>query len=91
MEEGILTEIISSLGLKSEEELFSSNGYGFKAVEKGLINYEKAISLGLVETEDVIDKIGIEKAIAEGVLTEAEAIQWQQETNILKGVPEVES
>ena len=84
--EEVITEIIDSLGLKTEEELFSSNGYGFKAVEKGLIDYEGAVGLGLIEVEDVIDKIGIEKAITEGILSKADAVKWQQETNILKGV-----
>ena len=86
-----ITEIINSLGLTSEEELFSSNGYGFKAVEKGLVNYEEAIALGLIEEEDVIDKIGIDKAITEGILTKAEAEIWELESNSLKEVIEIKS
>ncbi len=77
-------EIISVLGLSSEEELLGSLCYGLKAVDKGLVDYEEAISLGLLEAEDVVERIGVEKAVAEGVLTEAEAVQWKKETEELK-------
>lgn len=85
-EEEIITEIVDSLGLASEEELTSTMANCFKAVDEGLIEYDEAISIGLLEAEDVVEKIGLEKAVAEDVLTEDEAEQWKKEEQQLKGV-----
>ena len=87
MEEELKTDILTTFGI-TEEELYSSVEYGYRAVEEGLISYDGAINLDLLPEEDVIEKIGIEKAIAEGILSKAEAIQWQKDTDNLKGVAE---
>lgn len=78
MEEELKTGILNRFGI-TEEELFSSVEYGYRAFEEGLISYDKAINLGLLPEKDVIEKIGVEKAITEGVLSKAEAIKWQKE------------
>ena len=88
-EEEIITEIVDSLGLASEEELTSTMANCLKAVDEGLIEYDEAISIGLLEAEDVVEKIGLEKAVAEDVLTEDEAEQWKLESNSLLKVHQV--
>ena len=81
-EEEIINEILEFIGVSSIQELGTQDV--FKAIENNFVSYNDAICFGLIDDETVIEEIGTEKAIAEGILTETEAIQWEKETQELK-------
>lgn len=90
--EVLLEDVLEEFEVASEEELLNNYGYNDfkKKVEEGLFSYDELICLGLLDEETVVAEIGYTEAIAEGVLTEAEAEQWKKEDQLLKGI-ELES
>ena len=83
----VIADICDALDLSSDEELYHDRSNQLKAIDNGLISYDEAVCLGLMDTEDVVDTIGLDEAVSNGVLTKAEAKQWERESAILKSQP----
>lgn len=90
--EELLKNVLKEFEVTSEEELLNKYGYNDfkKKVEEGLFSYGDFIVLGYLDEVDIVDKIGYTEAIAEGILTKAEAEQWKKEDQLLKEI-ELES
>lgn len=73
--EMLLTGVLEEFEVESEEELL--NNYGtkdfYKKAKEGVFSYDELICLGYLEAEDVIETLGIEKALSEGVISKEEA------------------
>ena len=78
--EELLKNVLEEFEVASEEELL--NNYGMKdfynKVKEGTFTYEELISLGYLDVEDVVETIGVEKALSEGVISKEEAERVEQ-------------
>lgn len=73
--EGLLEDVLEEFEVESEEELL--NNYGtkdfYKKAKEGALDFDELICLGYLEAEDVIETIGTEKALSEGIISKEEA------------------
>ena len=73
--EELLEKVLEEFEVESEEELL--NNYGtkdfYKKAKEGALSYDELICLGYLESEDVIETLGIEKALSEGIISKEEA------------------
>lgn len=75
--------------VNSEEELL--NKYGtkdfYKKAKEGVLDFDELICLGYLEDVDVIETLGVEKALNEGIISKEEAKQYEEESKLgLKGI-----
>lgn len=89
--EGLLNNVLEEFEATSEEELL--NNYGMKdfynKVKEGIFSYDELISLGYLDVEDVIETIGTEKALSEGIISkeEAERVEkYKKEGTYISGI-----
>ena len=73
--EELVKAVLEEFEVESEEELL--NNYGtkdfYKKAKEGVLNFDELICLGYLEAEDVIETLGTEKALSEGVISKEEA------------------
>ena len=78
--------VLEEFEVDSHEELL--NKYGtkdfYKKVKEGVFSYNELISLGYLELEDVIETLGTEKALSEGIISKKEAEDYKKLT--IKGI-----
>ena len=76
MYEDIIEAVLDYFEVNSEEEVYNNYGLNdfLKMAEEDVISYDEAIAIGLLDVEDVIDKIGVTKCYEEGLISQAEAI-----------------
>ena len=78
--------VLEEFEVASHEELL--NKYGtkdfYKKAKEGVFSYNELISLGYLELEDVIETLGTEKALSEGIISKAEAEDYKKLT--IKGI-----
>ena len=87
----LLNNVLEEFEVNSEEELL--NKYGMKdfytKVKEGTFSYDELISLGYLDVEDVVETIGVEKALSEGVISKEEAKkveQYKKEGTYISGI-----
>lgn len=77
--EELLKNVLNEFEVNSEEELL--NKYGtkdfYKKAKEGALTYDELICLEYLEIEDVIETIGIEKALSEGAISKEEAEKYK--------------
>ena len=75
----LLESVLAEFEVDSHEELL--NKYGtkdfYKKVKEGVFSYSELIFLGYLEVEDVIETLGTEKALSEGIISKAEAEDYK--------------
>lgn len=78
--EELLKEVLEVFEVNSEEELL--NKYGtkdfYKKAKEGSLSYDNLICLGYLEAEDVIETLGIEKALDKGIISKEEAENYKE-------------
>lgn len=74
-----LNKVLEVFGVASEEELLNKyNSLSFyKKAEEGALEFDELIDLGYLETEYVVKKLGIEKALSEGIISKKEAKNYR--------------
>lgn len=84
--EGLEKAVLEEFEVDSHEELL--NKYGtkdfYKKAKEGVFSYNELISLGYLELEDVIETLGTEKALSEGIISKKEAEDYKKLT--IKGI-----
>lgn len=75
----LVDEVLEEFEVNSEEELL--NNYGtkdfYKKAKEGALTYEELVCLDYLDFIDVIETIGIEKALDEGVISKEEAEEYK--------------
>ena len=73
--EDLVKNVLDEFEVESEEELL--NNYGtkdfYKKAKEGVLDFDELICLGYLEAEDVIETLGTEKALSEGIISKEEA------------------
>ena len=76
----LLESVLAEFEVDSHEELL--NKYGtkdfYKKVKEGVFSYSELICLGYLDVEDVIETLGVEKTLSEGIISKEEAKQVEQ-------------
>ena len=86
--EELLKEVLEVFEVNSEEELL--NKYGtkdfYKKAKEGVLSYDNLICLEYLQAEDVVETLGIEKALDKGIISKEEAENYKDMVkNGLKG------
>lgn len=73
--EGLVKDVLEVFEVASEEELLNNYGVNdfYKKVEEDVFSYDEFITLGYLDVEDVTNRIGVEEALAEGLISKEEA------------------
>ena len=84
--EGLEKAVLEEFEVASHEELL--NKYGtkdfYKKAKEGALDFDELICLGYLELEDVVETLGTEKALSEGIISKEEAEDYKKLT--LKGI-----
>lgn len=78
--EMLLTGVLEEFEVESEEELLKKYGTKdfYKKAKEGVFSYDELICLGYLEAEDVVETLGIKKALSEGVISKEEAENYKE-------------
>jgi len=78
--EELVEKVLEEFEVESEEELL--NNYGtkdfYKKAKEGVLDFDELICLGYLEAEDVIETLGIEKALDKGIISKEEAGNYKE-------------
>ena len=73
--EELVEKVLEEFEVESEEELL--NNYNtkdfYKKAKEGALDFDELICLGYLKAEDVIETLGTEKALSEGIISKEEA------------------
>ena len=73
--EELLEKVLEEFEVESEEDLLNTYGTKdfYKKAKEGALSYDNLICLGYLEAEDVVETLGTEKALSEGIISKEEA------------------
>lgn len=78
--EELLKDVLEEFEVASEEDLLNTYGTAdfYNKAKEGALSYDNLICLGYLDVEDVVETLGTEKALSEGIISKEEAENYKE-------------